>query len=111
MAPATVTLWEVSIPGVVAVCCAGVDGPQPTWLVAGTSVVHETNVRTYVHHRGEPGVYFFSLEAASRLAVRAARMMWGLPYWFAEMTSTREEHRMRYGSRRIDGRANLEVAW
>src|SRR5688572_14478242 len=46
----------------------------------------ETNLRTYVVHNGEPGVWFFSLEAASRLAVKAARMMWGLPYFHAEMT-------------------------
>ena len=32
----------------------------------------ETNVRTYVHHQGQPGVYFFSLDAASALAVWAA---------------------------------------
>ena len=44
----------------------------------------ETNLRTYVHLDGEePGVYFFSLDAASRLAVWAARMGWGLPYFYA----------------------------
>jgi uncharacterized protein YqjF (DUF2071 family) len=47
----------------------------------------ETNVRTYVHHKGEPGVYFFSLEASSWLAVRAARIGWGLPYFHATMSS------------------------
>lgn len=51
----------------------------------------ETNLRTYVTHRGEPGVYFFSLEASSRLAVRAARWGWGLPYFDATMSLTREE--------------------
>ena len=41
----------------------------------------EINVRTYVHHEGrEPGVYFFSLDAASALVVWAARTFWGLPY-------------------------------
>lgn len=45
----------------------------------------ETNVRVYVHYRGRPGVYFLSLEAASWLAVRAARVMWGLPYCHAKM--------------------------
>ena len=50
----------------------------------------ETNLRTYVTYRGEPGVYFFSLEANSRLAVRAARWGWGLPYFDATMTLKRE---------------------
>lgn len=33
----------------------------------------ELNVRTYVTYRGIPGIYFFSLDAASRLAVLSAR--------------------------------------
>jgi uncharacterized protein YqjF (DUF2071 family) len=45
----------------------------------------ETNVRTYVVCRGQPGVYFFSLEASSRLAVVAARASFGLPYYHARM--------------------------
>ncbi len=40
----------------------------------------ETNVRTYVRHRGRPGIYFFSLEATSRQAVQAARALVRLPY-------------------------------
>jgi uncharacterized protein YqjF (DUF2071 family) len=44
----------------------------------------ETNVRTYVHLRGrEPGVYFFSLDAASAIAVLGARLGLGLPYFVA----------------------------
>jgi uncharacterized protein len=45
----------------------------------------ECNLRTYVHHRGAPGVYFLSLEADSALAVRVARRFWGLPYFDARM--------------------------
>jgi uncharacterized protein YqjF (DUF2071 family) len=45
----------------------------------------ETNVRTYVHRQGrEPGVYFFSLDAASWLAVVGARVAFGLPYLYAQ---------------------------
>jgi uncharacterized protein YqjF (DUF2071 family) len=44
----------------------------------------ETNVRTYVHLDGRaPGVYFFSLDAASLLAVFGARVAFGLPYFYA----------------------------
>src|SRR5262245_20685303 len=39
----------------------------------GLSAFLELNVRTYVTAEGKPGVWFFSLDAASRLAVRAAR--------------------------------------
>src|SRR5690349_10834684 len=41
----------------------------------------ETNVRTYVRlERGEPGIYFLSLDAASLVAVGGARVSLGLPY-------------------------------
>ena len=45
---------------------------------------HELNLRTYVHRGGrEPGVWFFSLDAASRLAVAGARVGYHLPYFYA----------------------------
>ncbi len=55
--------------------------------VPGTADFHETNVRTYVHHRGaEPGVWFFSLDAAARIPVYVARGLFHLPYHHAEMS-------------------------
>jgi uncharacterized protein len=48
----------------------------------------ETNLRTYVRLRGEPGVWFFSLDAESTLAVLGARAVFGLPYFRAAMTMT-----------------------
>ena len=45
----------------------------------------ELNVRTYVKRRGRSGVWFFSLDAASWMSVRAARWF-GLPYYDARMT-------------------------
>jgi hypothetical protein len=67
-------------------------GVRPSWVPRAFALDFlETNVRTYVHHRGqEPGVYFFSLEAASRIAVGAARAMWGLPYYAAKMHMRRQ---------------------
>ena len=61
----------------------------------------ETNVRTYVHHRGVPGVYFFSLEASSLVAVKAARWMWSLPYHHAKMESQRQGDIIHYRSSRL----------
>jgi uncharacterized protein YqjF (DUF2071 family) len=48
----------------------------------------ETNLRTYVKAGGQPGIWFFSLEAASSLAVLGARAGFGLPYFRAHMSSS-----------------------
>ena len=56
----------------------------------------ECNVRTYVLCNGRPGVYFFSLDAASRIAVWAARALWSLPYFHAEMRMTRHNDKIEY---------------
>ena len=45
----------------------------------------EMNVRTYVTLDGRPGVWFFSLDAASSLAVIGARVGVSLPYFRAAM--------------------------
>jgi len=60
----------------------------------------ETNVRTYVSVEGKPGIYFFSLDAASRLAVTAARRLYRLPYFPAEMSTERRGDRISYSTRR-----------
>ena len=57
----------------------------------GVCAFHELNVRTYVWPKDEPnkpGVWFFSLDAASRIAVRAARRGFGLPYMDSRMSLT-----------------------
>src|SRR5690349_6710130 len=55
--------------------------PALPWL----SSFPELNVRTYVCAEGRPGVWFFSLDAASRLAVGVARAWFHLPYFNARM--------------------------
>ena len=62
---------DIRVPGI----------PYVPW--AGRFV--ETNVRTYVRVGDRPGVYFFSLDAGSALAVRAARLLFNLPYYLASM--------------------------
>lgn len=73
--------------------------------VPGLSVFPELNVRTYVTHGGRPGVWFFSLDAASPLAVRGARYAFHLPYFDAQMAASRDGERVRYSSRRTHGGA------
>ncbi len=67
----------------------------------GTHAFVEMNVRTYVTHGGQTGVWFFSLDAASRLAVRVARTLWRLNYFDAEMACARTGEVVTYASRRV----------
>ncbi|HLT36096.1 MAG TPA: DUF2071 domain-containing protein [Enhygromyxa sp.] len=60
-------------------------GPRGLNWLPGVSAFPELNVRTYVVRDGKPGVWFFSLDAASWLAVRAARAGFFLPYFDATM--------------------------
>lgn len=59
--------------------------PRGVPPVPGLSSMPEVNVRTYVVAKDVPGVYFFSLDAGSALAVGAARAMYYLPYFSAKM--------------------------
>ena len=77
----------------------------------GVSRFLETNLRTYVRIGGKPGVFFFSLDAASRLAVAGARMSFGLPYFFAEMEIQRQSEWIRYRSKRLGRSAELVVRY
>ena len=50
----------------------------------------ELNVRTYVVAENRPGVWFFSLDAPSRLAVELGRRLFHLPYRRARASFSRE---------------------
>jgi uncharacterized protein YqjF (DUF2071 family) len=76
---------------------------SPWWSpsVPGISHFHELNVRSYVHRDGQdPGVWFFSLDAAKLIAVVAARAAWSLPYFFARMDLEVAGDEVLYRSRR-----------
>jgi len=62
----------------------------------------ELNVRTYVRYKGRIGVWFFSLDASSWLAVQAARVAVGLPYRHARMQARRVSDGTVYESVRIE---------
>jgi uncharacterized protein YqjF (DUF2071 family) len=64
----------------------------------------ELNVRTYVKTPGRSGVWFFSLDATSWIAVRAARWF-GLPYYDARMTVQLDRDAVHYKSVRVHKRA------
>ena len=88
-------------------------GVRLSWMpaVPGISTFHETNLRTYVHLDGKnPGVWFFSLDAANSLAVRVARWRWQLPYYRSMMKLRLREQRVTYESRRLwPGTSNAEL--
>ncbi|MFO0761153.1 MAG: DUF2071 domain-containing protein [Byssovorax sp.] len=90
---------------------------SPWWSpsVPGISNFHELNVRTYVHKDGkEPGVWFFSLDAAATVAVVAARAGWHLPYFRASMELTIEDDLVTYTSHRLfagDAPADLSLRY
>ncbi len=81
--------------------------PLPT-----ASTFPELNVRTYVKLSGVAGVYFFSLDAASRLAVGAARRWFRLPYFHASMHCEERAGEIHYRSRRsVSPNAELEMRY
>ena len=60
----------------------------------------ELNVRTYVTLDGRPGVWFFSLDCPSTLAVFGARIGMYLPYYRASMKMLRDGEQTTFHSER-----------
>jgi uncharacterized protein len=75
------------------------------------SAFPELNVRTYARYGARPGVWFFSLDAANRLAVAAARAWFRLPYFRARMSCARAGEDVVYASTRTHpGAPGAELA-
>src|SRR6185369_14090379 len=72
---------------------------RPAWLpnIPGFSSLCELNVRTYVRHRDQPGIYFLRMYADNALAIAASRFLTPLRYEPAAMSCTNGSN----GSRRI----------
>ena len=75
------------------------EGVGPVFLPVGSSFA-ELNVRTYVRYGDRAGVWFFSLDAASRVGVRLARRFFHLPYYDARMSVEPQGAGYRYTSER-----------
>ena len=61
----------------------------------------ELNLRTYVSAEDKPGIWFFSLDASSRVAVEAARRTYRLPYFQARMSARKRGEWIDYECARI----------
>jgi uncharacterized protein len=70
--------------------------PSLPWI----SEFPELNVRTYVRVGDRPGIYFFSLDAGSALAVQTARTLLNLPYHSASITVRSTADAIAYESHR-----------
>ncbi len=83
--------------------------PPLPWL----SDFHEINVRTYVHLNGVPGVWFFSLDANSLVAVMAARTFFRLPYYNARISLEQQDETIIYASSREGAKtpAEFNAVW
>ena len=78
--------------------------------IPGIHAFPETNIRTYVHRDGqEPGVWFFSLDAANTLACKIARKFFHLPYFEARMSVQESPSGIAYRSSRRSSGATCEA--
>lgn len=77
----------------------------------GASDFPELNLRTYVRVDDRPGVWFFSLDAASALAVAGASTFYRLPYHRAEMSVEHANGWIEFSSRRVKGDALFEARY
>src|SRR5205823_2507265 len=76
------------------------------------SSFREANVRTYVTRDGRPGIWFFSLDASSRMAVHAARRLYRLPYFHALIDLRRDGDEIAFRSARNEDRpARLDARY
>jgi uncharacterized protein len=76
--------------------------------IPGLSTFPETNVRTYVRYRDRTGVWFLSLDAASRPTVLGGRAVFHVPYHHAAMAARRHADMVEYRSRRTGAGAPAE---
>ena len=60
----------------------------------------EVNLRTYVRHDGDPGVYFYSLDAEGLVGVFGARVAHFLPYYAASMDLEVTDRGVAFASKR-----------
>jgi uncharacterized protein YqjF (DUF2071 family) len=75
---------------------------RPAGFPAGFGLpLPELNLRTYVTCDGEPGVYFFSLDAQGLLSVLGARLFQHLPYYYARTSLNWADGRVQFRSRRL----------
>jgi uncharacterized protein YqjF (DUF2071 family) len=84
-------------------------GPRGLDSLPGVSRFAELNVRTYARTGDRAGVWFFSLDAESRVAVEGARLLFHLPYFHARMSCREQSGAIVYESERRDRRGKQAI--
>lgn len=67
-------------------------GKRLAWLTRPVAAHHFLNVRTYVQHEGEPGIYFIAEWLSNWLSAQLGPLLYGLPYRFAEINYCHLHH-------------------
>jgi uncharacterized protein YqjF (DUF2071 family) len=75
--------------------------PRPLPVVSGRMAFPELNLRTYVEAEGKSGVWFFSLDADSAIAVAGGRSIYRLPYFRARMSHRWKDGWFEFSSKRV----------
>ena len=60
-------------------------GRLAAWLLSPLATNDYLNVRTYVHHRGEPGIYFLAEWMNNPFSLCLGPLTFGLPYRFGKL--------------------------
>jgi uncharacterized protein YqjF (DUF2071 family) len=71
--------------------------------IPGFNAFDELNVRTYVHYKGIPGIYFLSLDASKLIPALAARLFYALPYYKAQVDYTKVGNEFFFDLKRTTG--------
>jgi uncharacterized protein YqjF (DUF2071 family) len=78
----------------------------------GLSAFDELNVRTYVHYRDYPGIWFFSLDASKAIPATAARFFFMLPYFKAQIAFGQINGKHQFALHRAGPpEASFEATW
>lgn len=81
-------------------------GKLGAWLFRPIATHDFLNVRTYVRHRGEPGIHFLAEWLSSWLAVRLGPRTFGLPYRYGHIDYEHDWRRGPLRGRVADGRTH-----
>lgn len=79
-------------------------GTRPRFMppIPGSANFLEVNVRTYVKYKNKTGVYFFSLDANSKMAVEIASLGGFLPYRRARMSFNKNKGQIIFRSETME---------
>lgn len=86
-------------------------GRLGAWLAAPAATHGLLNVRTYVRHRGEAGIYFLAEWIPNRLSVLLGPRTYGLPYRYGRLDYRHEHETGAIRGSVVPGRGGGRLAW